>query len=119
VLPNAVILRRLDAGMGHEAFYLMDPERKPEATRRSKTLGLPLLFHRDGGFWQLDPASGIETPLTPTLATQGLAAWPPGTRFAARPYPEHRNGPATLVLRQRERGAHDRRAEACGDPSAC
>ena len=102
VLPNAIVLQRLDAGLGHEAFYLMDPERKPDATPRIKALGLPLLFHRDGGFWHFDPASGTETPLTPTLATRGLAAWPPGARFAARPYPEHRNGPATLVLRQRE-----------------
>jgi hypothetical protein len=102
VLPNAILLQRLDAGIGHEAFYLMAPEHKPEATARLGALGLPLLFHRDGGFWHLDPASGVETALTPTLATQGLAAWPPGARFSARPYPEHRNGPATLVLRQRE-----------------
>jgi hypothetical protein len=112
VLPNAIILQRLDAGIGHEAFYLMDPERKPDASPRIKALGLPLLFHRDGGFWHLDPASGIETPLTPTLATQGFAAWPPGARFAARPYPEHRNGPATLVPRQPERDAHERRPRA-------
>lgn len=112
VLPNAIILQRLDAGMGLEAFYLMDPERKPDTTPRLGALGLPLLFHRDGGFWHLDPASGIETPLTPTLATAGLAAWPPGARFGARPYPEHRNGPSTQVLRQQERAAHDRRASA-------
>ena len=117
VLPNAIVLQRLDAGMGLEAFYLMDPERKPDAAPRLGALGLPLLFHRDGGFWHLDPASGIETPLTPTLAVQrlaakGLAAWPSGARFAARPYPEHRNGPSTLVLRQQERAAHDRRASA-------
>lgn len=112
VLPNAILLQRLDAGMELEAFYLMDPERKPDTTPRLGALGLPLLFHRDGGFWHLDPASGIETPLTPTLATQGLAAWPAGARFAARPYPEHRNGPSTLVLRQQERAAHERRASA-------
>jgi hypothetical protein len=112
LLPNAIILQRLDAGSGLEAFYLMDPERKPDATPRLGALGLPLLFHRDGGFWHLDPASGIETPLTPTLAAQGLAAWPAGARFAARPYPEHRNGPSTLVLRQQERTAQDRRASA-------
>ena len=112
VLPNAIILQRLDAGMGLEAFYLMDPERKPDTTPRLGALGLPLLFHRDGGFWHLDPASGIETPLTPALATGGLAAWPAGARFAARPYPEHRNGPSTPVLRQQERAAQDRRASA-------
>jgi hypothetical protein len=112
VLPHAILLQRLDAGIGHEAFYLMDPERKPEATPRIKALRLPLLFHRDGGFWHLDPASGIETALTPALATQGLAAWPPGARFTARPYPEHRNGPSTLVVRQQERGAQGLRASA-------
>jgi hypothetical protein len=112
VLPNAILLQRLDAGLGLEAFYLMDPERKPDATPRLGALGLPLLFHRDGGFWHLDPASGIETPLTPVLAAQGLAAWPAGARFAARPYPEHRNGPSTLVLRQQEGAAQERRASA-------
>jgi hypothetical protein len=112
VLPNAIILQRLDAGMDLEAFYLMDPERKPDIAPRLGALGLPLLFHRDGGFWHLDPASGIETPLTPTLATGNLSAWPAGARFAARPYPEHRNGPSTLVLRQQERSAHGRRASA-------
>jgi hypothetical protein len=114
VLPNAIILQRLDAGMGDEAFYLMDHEHRPDAAPRLEALGLPLLFHRDGGFWHLDPASGTETPLTPTLAAEGLAAWPPGARFAARPYPEHRNGPATLLPRQQERPAHERRASARG-----
>jgi hypothetical protein len=101
-----------DAGMEHEAFYLLDPERKPAATPRLGALGLPLLFHRDGGFWHLDPVSGIETALTPALATSGLAGWPAGARFAARPYPEYRNGPATLVLRPQERAGQERRASA-------
>jgi hypothetical protein len=110
VLPNGIILNRLDAGMGHEAFYLMDPERTPDAAPRLAALGLPLLFHRDGGFWHLDPRSGAQTALTPTLAAQGLTGWPQGARFAARPYPEQRKGPATLVPRQQERGAQSRRA---------
>jgi hypothetical protein len=112
VLPNGILLHRLDAGMEHEAFYLLDPERKPAATPRLGALGLPLLFHRDGGFWHLDPVSGIETALTPALATSGLAGWPAGARFAARPYPEYRNGPATLVLRPQERAGQERRASA-------
>jgi hypothetical protein len=112
VLPNGILLHRLDAGMEHEAFYLMDPERKPAATPRLGALGLPLLFHRDGGFWHLDPVSGIETALTPALATAGLAGWPAGARFAARPYPEYRNGPATLVPRPQERAGQDCRASA-------
>ncbi|MFC5481142.1 FHA domain-containing protein [Massilia suwonensis] len=109
VLPNGILLHRLDAGMEHEAFYVMDAERKLEAAPRLAALGLPLLFHRDGGFWHLDPRSGVETALSPTVNTAGLSGWPQGARFAARPYPEHRKGPATLVLRQ-ERAAQDRRA---------
>ena len=114
VLPNGILLHRLDAGMEHEAFYVMDPERQPEAAPRLAALGLPLLFHRDGGFWHLDPVSGTETALTPALATAGLSGWPQGARFAARPYPEHRNGPATLVLRRQEHSAQDRRAGRAG-----
>jgi hypothetical protein len=94
VLPNGIILQRADAGRSHEAFYLIDPERALAPAPRLGALGLPLLFHRDGGFWHLDPASGAETPLTPTLSTAGLAGWPPGAHFAARPYPEYRTGPA-------------------------
>ena len=97
VLPNAIILHRVDPGMGHEAFYLIDPERQLEPAPRLAVLGLPLLFHRDGGFWHLDPVSGEATPLTPTLATVGLSLWPQGAQFAARPYPEDRNGPVTPV----------------------
>jgi hypothetical protein len=116
VLPNGVILNRLDAGLGHEAFYLMDPERKPDAAPRLAALGLPLLFHLDGGFWHLDPQGGEQTPLTPTLAEQGrgLAGWPQGARFAARPYPEYRKGPPTLVPQAQERTAHERRADRIG-----
>ena len=91
VLPNGILLQRLDAGMQHETFYLMDPERSLGAAARMAALGLPLLFHRDGGFWHLDPASGAETPLTPDMAAQGLAHWPQGARFADRAYPERRD----------------------------
>ncbi|MBD8532349.1 FHA domain-containing protein [Massilia sp. CFBP 13647] len=91
VLPNGILLQRLDAGMQHEAFYLMEPERGLGAAARLAALGLPLLFHRDGGFWHLDPASGAETPLTPDMALQALAHWPQGARFADRAYPERRD----------------------------
>ncbi len=103
LLPNGIILHRVDPGMGHEAFYLMDPERRLEPAPRLAALGLPLLFHRDGGFWHLDPVSGEATPLTPTLSTAGLSGWPQGAQFAARPYPEDRSGPAT------PRAAHARK----------
>ena len=95
LVPNGILLGRADAGIDHEAFYLMDPERAVEPGPRVTAPGWPLLFHRDGGFWHLDPLSGEATPLTPTLATEALSGWPPGARFAAQAYPEHRTGPGT------------------------
>ena len=103
LLPNGIILHRVDPGKDHEAFYLMDPERRLESAPRLAALGLPLLFHCDGGFWHLDPVSGDATALTPTLSTAGLPGWPPGARFAARPYPEERTGPVTPVPQAQER----------------
>jgi len=94
VLPNAILLHRLDAGMGHEAFYILDPERDAGFTPRLAALGLPLLFHRDGGFWHADAASGVSTPLTPSAAVERLPGWPRGARFSARAYPEERDGQA-------------------------
>jgi len=105
VVPNGIILHRVDPGMGHEAFYLMDPERRPESAPRLAALGVPLLFHRDGGFWHLDPVSGDATPLTPTLSSAGLPGWPPGAHFAARPYPEDRTGAATSLPYAQEHAA--------------
>lgn len=103
VLPNAVLLHRLDAGMAHEAFYIVDPERQPGFTPRMGALGLPLLFHRDGGFWHADPHTGHATPLTPGTAFERLRGWPRGARFAARPYPQERGAQAAAsaaVLQQ-------------------
>ena len=97
LLPNGIILHRVDPGMDHEAFYLMDPERRPEPPLRLAAPGLPLLFHSDGGFWHLDPISGDATALTPTLAGSGLPGWPQGACFTARPYPEHRSKPAASL----------------------
>ncbi|MFC5458812.1 FHA domain-containing protein [Massilia niabensis] len=98
VLPNGVILRRLDAGMAHEAFYLLDPERDPETlrgtARGAHASGMPLLFHRDGGFWQRDPAGGEATPLAPASAAERLAGWQRGPQFALRAYPELQGGTA-------------------------
>ncbi|MGJ9419543.1 FHA domain-containing protein [Massilia sp. CMS3.1] len=110
VLSNGILLHRCDAGIDHEAFYLIDPQRGVSTAARMTALGLPPLFHHDGGFWHLDPQSGAETALTPTMDTQGLAGWPAGARFAARPYPEYRSGPATLVLRAQERAAASERS---------
>ena len=92
VLPHAIVLHRADAGAAHEAFYLIDPERAPGGARSACAPGLPVLFHRDGGFWHLDPGSGEETPLTPTTAFHRLSGWPHGAAFAASAYPEMRGG---------------------------
>ncbi|WP_313176245.1 FHA domain-containing protein [Massilia sp.] len=95
VLAHAIVLHRVDAGLAHEAFYLLDPERAPAGAARAGVAGLPLLCHRDGGFWHIDAASGEQTPLTPTVAFHRLAGWPRDAAFAASAYPEMRNGRST------------------------
>lgn len=102
LLPNGILLHRVDPGMGHEAFYLMDPERRLEPAPHLAALGVPPLFHCDGGFWHLDPVKGDATPLTPTLSTAGLSGWPPGACFVARPYPEDQTEPPAPVQRMQE-----------------
>lgn len=96
--PHAIVLKRVDAGNEHEAFYLVEPEHEPEAAASAQAPGLPLLFHRDGGFWQRDPVSGEAQPLTPSAGAIG-------TRFAARAYPEEHDAPAPRPPREPERGA--------------
>ncbi|QNA99732.1 FHA domain-containing protein [Massilia sp. Se16.2.3] len=90
VLPNGIVLQRTDAGAAHEAIWLLDPERHPGSHPGQGAPGLPLLFHRDGGFWHLDPGTGVETALSPTAATSGLSGWPADGRFRTDPYPELR-----------------------------
>ena len=96
LLPHAVVLHRLDHGAAAEVFYLVAPDRHPgvplppyPATPRASML--PILFHRNGGFWHLDPANGRETALTPTTALASLSQCGPLQRFAAAPYPELRS----------------------------
>lgn len=91
LLPHGLILHRIDGGRTHEAFYLVAPECAPPPATRMPVPGLPLLFHRDGGFWHAD-ASGDAAPLTPTSASERHASWPQGLRFTAQPYPERRAG---------------------------
>jgi hypothetical protein len=74
MLPHAVVLHRADHGATAECFYLVDPERRPgddlpayDATPQAAEI--PLLFHRDGGFWRLDLSSERETALEPAGAT--------------------------------------------------
>ncbi len=98
LLPHAIVLKRRDAGKEHEAFYLMDPEHEPDAAASTEAPGLPLLFHRDGGFWQRDLVSGEAQPLTPN-------AGPTGTRFAAAAYPDAHDAPAPRLPQEQEPGA--------------
>jgi hypothetical protein len=84
VLPNALVLGRTDAGAADESFWLVVPGREPA---RGHTL-LPLLFHRDGGFWHRDHSAGTDTPLTPSTALARLARLAAQARFAGGPYPE-------------------------------
>ena len=103
VLAHAVVLHRLDAGARAECFYLMEPDGVPDATSgmggnvqaatMPRAAALPLLFHRDGGFWQRDRASGRDAPLATTPALErvqqpgiGMAA-----RFVSTAYPEARS----------------------------
>jgi hypothetical protein len=97
---HALVLHRVDAGGGAECFMLLAPERAPappgpaqqDPCTLPRAAALPLLFHRDGGFWHLDPASGRETPLAPATALDGLAGFHGRMRFAARPRPEQAHG---------------------------
>jgi len=96
LLDHALVLHRVDAGGGAECFMLLAPERAPappgadDSAPRAlpRAAAMPLLFHRDGGFWHLDPASGQETPLTPSSALERLAGFHGHVRFTARPRPE-------------------------------
>jgi hypothetical protein len=88
VQPHAVVLQRADHGAAAECFYLIEPGRHPGdelsaggGTRQA--VAMPLLFHRDGGFWHLDLASGCETALVPDIA-----AFAGAVRFTAGAYPE-------------------------------
>jgi len=92
---HALVLHRVDGGGAAESFMLLAPgvapqaaadARPPEALPRAA--GLPLLFHRDGGFWHRDPASGQDTALTPASALERLAGFHGRVRFSAGPRPE-------------------------------
>lgn len=93
LLPNGVIMHRIDEGAQAECFYFLEPGRHPgypvptfPAIPRSQAM--PLLFHQNGGFWHLDPVTGQETALTPSTALDRLSHIPAHTRFAAESYPE-------------------------------
>jgi hypothetical protein len=101
--PHAVVLHREDAGAADECFYLVEPERHPgDGVDYARPVSVPLLFHRDGGFWHLDPATGHQTALAP-----GGTALPGRPRFCAGAYPgrwtpraiERRRSDASLAAR--------------------
>ena len=100
LMAHAVVLHRLDAGARAECFYVMAPDCAPgahnaqQATRMPRAAALPLLFHRDGGFWQRDRSSGRETPLAPEAGLGRLQPSGPGigARFVAQAYPEAHAG---------------------------
>jgi FHA domain len=93
LLPNGVIMHRLDQGEHAECFYFLEPERDPGFPLAAfpcepRAAVLPLLFHRQGGFWHLDRVTGEETALTPATALGKLSQLPHHTRFTGDPYPE-------------------------------
>ena len=102
LLPHALTLHRVDAGGAAESFVLFAPDVEPDPAAAAggtlpRAAGMPVLFHRDGGFWHRDPASGQDTPLSPATALERLARFTGRVRFAATPRPEdgsaQRRGP--------------------------
>jgi FHA domain len=94
LLPHAVVLHRVDAGGAAECLMLLAPETAAGPAAADDALPraavLPQLFHRDGGFWHRDPASGAETALGPAAALDRLAGFHGRVRFTASAYPEYR-----------------------------
>jgi len=93
LLHHGVILHRIDQGAHAECFYLLTPETQPVSLPQANAsapnaAALPVLFHRDGGFWHMDPASGKETPLAPATTLDRLSGFARHNRFASEPYPE-------------------------------
>ena len=93
LLPHGVIMHRIDQGAQAECFYFLEPGkhpgyRLPAFPAMPAASIMPLLFHQQGGFWHLDPATGIETALTPATPLERLCQVPAHTRFAAESYPE-------------------------------
>jgi len=106
LFEHAVVLHRVDAGGAAEAFMLLAPGRIPAArTEQPSSLPraarLPLLFHRDGGIWHMDPVSGQETPLSPSSAVERLAGFHGLVRFSARVRPENAHDDARRSERRR------------------
>ena len=94
IMPHGVILHRIDQGANAECFYVLMPDTHPgyplkNFTAAPHAAALPVLLHRDGGFWHLDQLTGKETALAPNVSLEKLSRVPRHCRFASDPYPEH------------------------------
>jgi hypothetical protein len=98
VRANAVALTRVDHAGEADTFWLVAPDAGPDGTTAP---GLPLLFHRGGGFWVRDPVTHADTALTP--ASTALLPHAMGMRFVGGPYPETWNVRARIDDRRRSR----------------
>ena len=108
--PHALVLHRVDGGGAAECFMLLAPGQVPSLpadvqdakdappSALPRAAALPLIFHRGGGFWHLDPVSGHETPLTPATALEGLRGFHGRVRFCADARPEDARPDRTLPL---------------------
>jgi hypothetical protein len=108
---QGVVLHRVDSGGAFECFVLLAPERaqeRPAALPRAAAM--PQLFHRDGGFWHLDPASGHETPLSPATLLARLPGFGSRVRFSASARPEDPRARSNT-----ERRGGERRGEVRAD----
>jgi hypothetical protein len=86
---QGVVLHRVDGGGASECFVLLAPECTPERPAAlPRAAAMPQLFHRAGGFWHLDPASGQETPLSPATLLARLPGFGSRVRFSASARPE-------------------------------
>lgn len=93
LMPHGVIMHRIDQGEHAECFYFLEPGRHPGFPLPSfgalpRAAVMPVLFHQNGGFWHLDPATGRETALGPATPLERLAQFPRHTRLAPESYPE-------------------------------
>ncbi len=93
LLPNGVIMHRIDQGAQAECFYLLEPGKHPGFPVAAfpslpRAAVMPLLFHQNGGFWHLDPATGRESALTPNAPIDKMSQMPRHMRFSSEAYPE-------------------------------
>jgi hypothetical protein len=98
--PNALLLRRTDAGAQAECFWLVVAGREPADALAGSDF--PTLFHDGGGFWMRDASSGHDIPLTHATELEPRG-WFGRARFAGGPYPETWSVRARVPDRRRVR----------------